>query len=60
MDGRITLPVIGAMGGESGEFLLGLATFENVAHIELSEIQVGNHMKNKDKDCVWVCGCVSV
>jgi len=46
VDGRVTRPVLGAMGGDPGEFVLAMATFETVAHVTLSEFQVATFLSD--------------
>lgn len=42
VDGRINHPVLGAMGGDAGEFLLALNTFERTIDKPLTEFQVAS------------------
>jgi len=42
VDGRINHPVLGAMGGDAGEFILALNAFETVLDKPLTEFQVAS------------------
>ena len=42
VDGRMNAPILGAMGSDSGEFIVALSAFESTSGIELSSFQVSS------------------